>query len=190
MTIKITKQILSVREEVPSMNKWFILRGAGTINGDRFSFFTSTGHSFIKYDVLDMKFKIMCTLQWFVYNWRRRDGENISYMYANSEIAINIDEIFAIPLFKSINEEVPLKKAKLVEKMINDDLDVKQAMIERYANDLGGKVYSLSGDNIVNKWNDRFCDFNDIGKKRLFGNADDDFNDISEITKCIIKSYK
>lgn len=170
-------------------NKWFTLNDYGNFNGEIFSFFTSTNQSYVKYDILNMRFKVSCCLQWFVYYWRRRDGENISHMYAQPEIIVSKEELFAIPLFQTINEEETIKKAKMIEQMINGNQDIKQAMIERYAKVLGSKIYPEKGINIVNTWKERFCDYKDIGVKRVFGDESDDFSEIKDITKCIVKSY-
>lgn len=169
-------------------NKWFILRDCGTINGDKFSFFTSTNHSYVKYDLLNMRFKISCCLQWFVYSWRRRDGENITYMYAQPEIDVALEELFAIPLFQTIKEEETFKRAKMIEQMINGNVDIKQAMIERYAKILGSKIY-VNNEVSINIFNERFCDHSDIGTKRLFGDDNDDFSEMGDIKRCVIKSY-
>lgn len=169
-------------------NRWFILNDLGNFNGSPFSFFSSTNESDVKYEILEMKFKIVCCLQWFVYSWRRREGENVSYLYALPEIYVTLEEIFEIPLFQTIEEKATIEKAKMIEQIIRENPDVRQAMIEKYAKSLASQIY-MTDEASINTRSERFCDFKDIGTKRLFGNKEDDFSRINDIKKCIITAY-
>lgn len=170
-------------------NRWFILKNVGDFNGNKFSFFTSTDDSYVKYDILEMKFKIGCRLQWFSYSWRRREGEDISYLYAQPQINVDIDEIFKIPLFQTIEEQTTIKKAKIIEQIIKD-VDIKQSMIEKYAKQLGSGIYDRSSKINIGILHERYCSYNDVGVKRLFGEENDDFSEVADIKECIIDAYK
>ena len=166
-----------------------MLQNVGNFNDTPFSFFTSTDDSFVKFEILDMKFIVGSCLQWFSYGWRRREGENINYFYSNQEITIDMDEMFSYRLFQ-LDEIDCLKKAQEIVKMITNTPMIKQAVIERYQTQLGGGIYQ--GDDAarhIHMKYERFCDYNDIGVKRLFGDVNDDFSSITDLKKCIIHEY-
>ncbi|KAI4445329.1 hypothetical protein C823_007836 [Eubacterium plexicaudatum ASF492] len=148
------------------VNRWFILPDIGLFGDKVFSCFTSINQSSFRFNILDLNFKIAVKLQWFAYNWRRREGENITYLSAHCEISVPSKDILEIPFFKSVIDEMDetdkIKQMKLIEEITEENQDVKQALIERYGKSLGKPLYSREVENNISVVSDRYCGIDEI----------------------------
>lgn len=172
-------------------NRWFVLYDIAMFNGEHFSCLTSTNQCKVKYDVLELGFKIMTELQWFSYSWRRREGEDISYMSANIDILVSFDEIEKLPVFKDIIDENRISKGKKIEIFIQQNNDIKIALMEKYGKQLGIQLYTSKNNQVTYVKSDRYCDRNKILQTLKASHPDDDFTEIDNILilNCIINAY-
>lgn len=171
------------------MANWFTIKDVGISDGKVFSCFTNTDQCTIEYDILYMEFKLTCTLQWFEYSWRRRKGQNTAYVSVNTKIGIGVDELLDIPLFKAIEESDKRKKIKLVIQRINEDAEIKQALVREYKNNFGIDKIDTEESRIKIHRTERFCDYEAIDIKTLLGKDTDDYSELKDIESCILKPY-
>ncbi len=174
-------------------NHWFKLPNVGKAsNGVRFSCLFDENHCFIKYNILDLNFEIEAEMKWFGYSWRRREGEEISYIRSSKKVIITFDEIINIPYFKKLIHDRGINKpnGRDIEIIIQNDIDIKRALIERYAIQLGDQLYKKvqQGESLCIEY-ERFCGCNNILKKLQEMYKEDDFSQINELSDCIINCY-
>ena len=126
----------------------FKLTNCGEYNGITFSFFSNTYECELSYDILNMAFNLKAKLNWFVFNRRRKAGEELDLVSCVNSIEIQEEELFNIPLFKTIIMEDASKyeNAKLLECFVNNELEVLKALVLRYSKVLTNGIYK--DDNI------------------------------------------
>ena len=84
------------------MDNWFVLEDIAMHEGKSFSVFMNINDIDVQYDLLDMKFRLVCIPRWFTYHWRRRDDEQISCLFSKIGLNIKPDDMYNIPLFKKV----------------------------------------------------------------------------------------
>ena len=166
-------------------NHWFLLRNIATFNGKPFSCLTSSNQCFIKYNLLDFNFDLSSDLIWFTYSWRRREGEEISYLRATKKITLTLEEILDTPYFRKLN----LTDGEKIEKEIQNNDKIKQAMIERYAKQLGSQLYDQAPERVSYVLYERYCGYKDILNRLKELHMDDDFSKVEDISECVLISY-
>lgn len=172
---------------------WFILEDVGNFNGKIFSFLVNTKDIKIEYDILEMSYKLSCNLYFFIDYWRRREEDRITLMYSKSYANISSNDIYNIPLFKEVlkgrsNDDDKVKRETLI-KYIDNDKEIKKALILRYGLDMGSKLYT--DDSIkVYPVIDRWCGVKEVPNKRIpnYENYPDKDNEefYKKLEKCII----
>ena len=174
-------------------NQWFMLENTANYNGNYFYPFTCTNAISLKYDILDMDFKISTALYWFFQNRRRNDEIQMDLYIALVKHNISMDEIFSIPLFKKlIIDSSESGKSETITKYISENEDVRKALVLRYDAFIASKLYS--GDKNVTNYilKEKFGSYGDVmdfKKKNIFGDSEDDFSGITDIGKSIISIY-
>ena len=169
------------------MIKWYYFENAGRFNDTNFSFIANKDDCKVKYDVLELNYKIACTALWFTYSSRKRDGEEITNHYKNVEIIKTIDEINSIPLFKEkfgINNTDQMGVCEEIDDYINGNEKVFDAILERYKNEIGELLYPLGKTDYQV---DRYSSINNLYSKfcKEFINVDK-FVTNEQMRRCVI----
>lgn len=112
----------------------------GNYKGRICSFFSRTDMAKLEYDILEISFCLKVKLRWYIQNKRRKTEEEMDEMVCNVSHYIDLEELFAIPLFKKMLLSNPgldeIDKAKLIRDFVNSNEDVMLALISRYENKL------------------------------------------------------
>lgn len=173
------------------MKKWFMLQDCGDFNGNTFSFLGNTSMTSVKYDILELNFSIKCRLYWFHQNRRRNANVEMDMLYADVTYNVSLEEFFSIPYFKKLveNEDDDIVKSKMIQQEIQENDEIKRAVVAKYMTFLCGKVYKE--ELLICKELERFGSYDDVirYKEKGFLGTQDDFSEIVDISKCIVDSY-
>lgn len=171
-----------------NIETWVTLKEAGRFNEKAFSFITSTNQCVLKYDILEMGYILEVKLYWFTFSWRRRENEVIDVLSSLVKLPISEKEIHKIPLFEKLIKSG--KNNKELLEYINNDHEIKKALIERYSKKIGECVYNDNNSNDVVIIEERFSSKVNFEREFCKKYAKSGVkSEIIDIEECIIDAY-
>ena len=148
------------------MNKksgnWMVLDHIGTFNDYKFSVITNPKYGKFYYNILELTYVLSTKVYWIAGYNRRRENEQASILSAQISIIVPIDEINKLPYFKRYIKEVSDEEfSEQVVTRINNNIDLMEALILKYQNKLGEKIYDSESTKIVTDY-DRFSSYENL----------------------------
>ncbi|MCR2050644.1 hypothetical protein NSB25_25765 [Acetatifactor muris] len=170
-------------------SKWMVLDHVGKFNDYSFSVITNPKNAKFYYDILELVYVLSAKLYWIAGYNKRRENEQTTIMSAYIKVILPIDEINELPYFKRyIQKTTEEEFSKKVVAAINSDFDLLGALILKYQDKLGEKIYN-SSTKLVTDY-DRFSSYEELARNfiRNYVKPDEDATDITQeiMNYCII----
>lgn len=120
------------------MNSRCITIGKLCIETYRINVLVDTKKSFVKYDLLNLSYRVILRVYWFSDAWRRRENERITVYSTNPAIYIFEDEINKLPYIeKKLKSNLDIvtdeDKTNFIVNLINNDNRLFIALVEKYS---------------------------------------------------------
>lgn len=170
------------------MDKWLHLKRIGIYNNNMFSTITNLGDCFFSYDILELKYRLTVNMCWFIRYKRRRENEEMSVLIKETSYYIDTDEINSLPIFMSKLPRNGMEEEEyneLISKYIDENGKVLEAIVNKYKNKLGEKLYS---DTQINAIADRVSSYDDFFELEFFDRIKTQI-EIEQLKECVIEIY-
>lgn len=155
-------------------NVGYVLENVATFNEDRFSLISFSEDWKLSYDILELSYKLSAKVYWFGEFWRRRDSDKNTIYSATVNVLIPETELNNLPYFqkKSRDEKMEINPKNVINFVMEDD-EVLTAIVMRYQDGIGKRLYVDGGDKVIVE-NDRFSANNELEERFLnkFENSD------------------
>lgn len=175
-----------------SISKCYLLKDFGNFNGENFSAITFTQDWKFEYDILELSYKLSIKAYWFSMHRKRRENETTSVLSSTCNYIISQNEIINIPYFKQyFSSQSSEINPEDVEKLVNNNIQLLEALVNRYKDNLGSKIYMDENQKIILEY-DRFSSINYLETKFIhcYIGFNEDLNSIKgHIKECVIYPY-